>query len=142
VSRHDGAARAALRVLVEAAGDGRLYELCGRLGVRVLGAFGSAVSDPDGGREAVEPSDLDIAVGFRGRPNELDLIDGLIALTGYDRIDLVDVDRANPVIRAEALTGIPLYQDAPMVSAIEQMAAIAERFDTEWLRQLDVRTLT
>jgi hypothetical protein len=73
---------------------------------------------------------------------ELELIGGLVALTGYDAIDLVDVDDANPVVRAEALTGIPLYQDASGVFASEQMAAVAERFDTEWLRQLDLRTLT
>jgi hypothetical protein len=135
-------ARAALQVLVEAAGDGRLDELCDRLGVRLLGAFGSAVRSASADQGAIDPNDLDIAVGFRGSRRELELIDGLVAMTSYDGIDLVDVDRANPVVRADALTGIPLYQDASGVFATEQMTAIAERFDTEWLRRLDLRTLT
>ena len=142
MSHVDGDARAALQMLVKAAGDGRLDELCDRLGVRVLGAFGSAVSPATTDQGAIDPGDLDIAVGFRGARRELELIDGLVALTGYDGIDLLDVDRANPVVRAEALTGVPLYQDANRVFATEQMAAVAERFDTEWLRELDLRTLT
>jgi hypothetical protein len=134
-------ARSAFRTLVEAANDGQLDELCDRLGVRLLGAFGSATKDaPEGALS--EPGDLDIAVGFRGPRRELELIDGLVVLTGYERIDLVDVDAANPVARAEAFVGVPLYQDADGVFATEQMAALAERRDTEWLRRLDLRALT
>ncbi len=128
-------ARAALDRLLAAAGDGRLDELCERLGVRVLAAFGSAAS---GGGEA---NDLDIAAGFLGSPRVLELIDGLVALSGYDRIDLAILDGADPVLRSEALTGTPLFQHAPGVFATEQMAALAERRDTEWLRRLDVEAM-
>jgi hypothetical protein len=134
-------ARTALRTLEVAASDGRLDELCDRLGVRLLGAFGSATKEA-AGESSSDPGDLDIAVGFRGPRRELELIDGLVVLTGYERIDIVDVDAAGPVARAEALVGVPLYQDADGVYATEQMAALAERRDTEWLRRLDLRALT
>ena len=133
-------ARSALETLGAAAEDGRLDELCDRLEVRLLGAFGSAAKPAEQGI-GVE-HDLDIAVGFRSRPQELQLLDGLVRLTGYDRIDLVNIDGADPVLRAEAMVGVPLYQHAAGVCATEQMAALAERSGAEWLRRLDLRTLT
>jgi predicted nucleotidyltransferase len=128
-------ARHALDRLLAAAADGRLDEVCERFGVRLLGAFGSATVP------GAEPSDLDLGVGFRAEARVLELLDALTALTGYDRIDLVVLDGADPVVRAEALTGVPLYQHAPGVFATEQMAALAERRDTEWLRRLDLEAL-
>lgn len=128
-------ARAALGALLAAVADGRLDELCDRLGVRVLAAFGSATSDEH------DAADLDLGVGFIGEPRVLELLDGLVALTGFDRIDLAVLDGADPVLRSEALTGIPLYQHAAGVFATEQMAALAERRDTEWLRRLDLEAM-
>ncbi|MGH9247104.1 MAG: hypothetical protein ACRD29_22840, partial [Acidimicrobiales bacterium] len=81
-------ARKALDRLIEAARSGRLEEVCDRLGVRVLGAFGSAT------RSGAAADDLDVAVGFVGAARELELLDALIELTGYDTIDLLVVDRA------------------------------------------------
>jgi predicted nucleotidyltransferase len=124
--------REALARLVRATEDGTLDALCDALGVRVLGAFGSVVrDDPD-------PDDLDVGVGFDGPPHELELIDALARLTGSDRIDLAVLDGASPVLRAEALVGIPLYERTAGRFAIEQMAALAERRDTEHLRRLDL----
>lgn len=128
-------ARAALGALLAAVADGRLDELCDRLGVRVLAAFGSATSDEH------DAADLDLGVGFIGEPRVLELLDGLVALTGFDRIDLAVLDGADPVLRSEALTGIPLYQHAAGVFATEQMAALAERRDTDWLRRLDLEAM-
>lgn len=132
----DSGARQALERLVEAAGDGRLDQVCGDLGVRVLGAFGSATRD-----DIPEPADLDVAVGYLGRPQELVLIDALARLSRFDRLDLVVIDGADPLLRAEAFVGVPLYEATPGAYANEQLAALAERRDTDWLRRLDRRTL-
>lgn len=53
--------------------------MAARLGVRVLGVFGSAAR-PD----AVAPGDLDVAVGFVGAPQELALLDVLTQLAGAE----------------------------------------------------------
>lgn len=131
--------RQALARLERATAEGQLDDLCDRLEVRVLGAFGSATRAARDGDP--EPDDLDIAVGFRGPPRELDLLDGLTRLTGTDGIDLLVLDGAEPVARSEGLVGVPLYEDERGRFAIEQMAALAERRDTAHLRELDLRTL-
>ncbi|MGH9244822.1 MAG: hypothetical protein ACRD29_10995, partial [Acidimicrobiales bacterium] len=84
---------------------------------------------------------LDVAVGFVGAARELELLDALIELTGYDTIDLLVVDRADPVARAQAFVGVPLYERQRGGYATEQLAALAERRDTEHLRRLDLRAL-
>lgn len=128
-------ATAALATLRSAADDGTLDEICERHGVRLLSAFGSALTLPN-------PGDLDLAVGFRGqRRNLLALIDELIQLTGFDRLDVAVLDGANPVLRARALSGLGLYEHTAGVFATEQMAALAEARDTAWLRRLDLETL-
>ncbi len=124
--------RAAVARLHESAEGGRLDELADRLGVRVLGVFGSA-SRPGPER----PRDVDVAVGFRGPPRELDLLDALTELAGTDRIDLLVLDTADPLARAEGLAGVGLFEAVAGGWATEQMAAIAERFDTAHLRALD-----
>lgn len=127
--------RAALATLLAATRDGRLDALCERSGVQVLGVFGSA------GRAGNEPHDLDIAVSFVGPPRTLELLDALTELTGCDDIDLMVLDEADPVARAEGLVGIPLFESDAGLYAISQMAALAERRDTEWLRRLDLEAL-
>lgn len=130
---HD--ATTALSHLRSAAEDGTLDEICERHDVRILGVFGSALASPD-------PRDLDIGVGFR-RPDGdlLALLDELIKLTGFDRLDVAVIDGADPVLRARALTGLGLYELAEGVFATEQMAALAEERDTAWLRRLDLEAL-
>lgn len=131
----DESAAQALARLVRAAQDGTLDELCVRHGVRLLGAFGSAARG--------EPAqDLDLAVSFVASPPPvLALLDELTALTGFDRIDLLVLDDADPVARAEGLVGLPLYEHERGAYAIAQMAALAERRDTEWLRRLELDLL-
>lgn len=130
---HD--AIAALGRLRSAAGDGTLDEICERHDVRLLSAFGSALTRPD-------PGDLDLAVGFRGdRRDVLGLLDELTQLSGFDRLDIAVIDGAHPVLRARALSGLGLYEFAEGAFATEQMAALAEERDTAWLRRLDLETL-
>ncbi len=125
----------ALRVLKDAAKTGVLDELCARLGVEVLGAFGSAT------RQDGEPHDLDIAVRFVGPPEVLQLLDALTVLTEYDGIDLAALDGSDPLIEAEGLCGVPLYECERGRFAERQMAALTIRWDTAWLRKLDLHRL-
>jgi hypothetical protein len=125
----------ALHRLAAAAGDGSLDPLCERHGVRVLSAFGSAL-------HAADPHDLDLGVGFlAGQGDLLALIDDLTVLTGCDALDVAVIDRADPVLRARALSGLGLFEHASGAFATEQMAALAEERDTAWLRRLDLDAL-
>lgn len=128
---------AALDRLRQAAADGVLDGICERHGVRLLGAFGSAVAWDRHERA----SDLDVAVSLRSEPDVVGLLDELVQLTGCDLIDLVVIDGAPPLLRAEALTGVPLFEAERGAFATAQMAALAERRDTAWLRQLDLDAL-
>lgn len=128
--------RVALARLEAAALDGTLDEICERRRVRLLGVFGSAVR-----ADEEEPSDLDVAVSFAAEPEVLGFLDDLAALTGCDRIDLAVIDAASPVLRAEALVGIPLYEHEHGGFARAQMAAMAERRDTAWMRRMALDVL-
>ena len=130
------AARDAVGTLKTAAADGRIDQLCERLGVRLLGIFGSAARP--GGHD---PHDVDIAVSFVGPRRDIDLIDALVQLTNFDGIDLAVVDRADPVLRGAAFVGIPLFEAVAGAYAETQMAAFAEQRDTAWLRRLDLETM-
>lgn len=136
---------AAVDRLLSAAADGTLDALCERLDVRLLGMFGSAARQHRHVGRGVgvtrPPRDLDIAVSFAGPARLLQLIDALVQMTDYDKIDVADIDRANPVLRAEAMVGIPLYERSRGEFAITQMAALAERRDTAHLRRLDLEAL-
>jgi predicted nucleotidyltransferase len=133
---------AAVDRLLSAAADGTLDALCERLGVRVLGVFGSAARQhrrPD--PSARPPRDVDIVASFAGPPRHLELVDALVQLTGCDAIDVAVIDGTNPVLRAEAMVGIPLYERSRGEYAVTQMAALAERRDTAHLRRLDLEAL-
>ncbi len=120
-----------------AASPGVLDDLCEEMGVDVLGVFGSAAhSDP------APANDLDVAVRFVDVNRSLELIDGLVALTLYDDIDLVVITGAHPGIEAAALCGQALYESRPGRFADEQMAALGRSRDTAWLRDLDLARLT
>ncbi|MGB3412381.1 MAG: hypothetical protein WBA45_14430 [Microthrixaceae bacterium] len=125
----------ALDLLRQSAFDKTLGPVMERLGVRLLGAFGSAT------RRGASPRDLDVAVQFEGPPRLLELIDVLVEITGYDRIDIAVVEGDHPVLDAEALSGVPLYENSPGVFANAQMAALGHRRDTEWIRKLDLRRM-
>lgn len=128
----------ALGTLRTAADDGRLDALCDAYGIRLLGVFGSVVGphNPD-----ADPHDIDVAVSLEGPPQVVPLLDELTSLTDCDAIDLVVIDGASPVLRAEAMSGLGLYENEAGLWARTQMSALAERRDTQPLRDLDLRAL-
>jgi predicted nucleotidyltransferase len=128
--------REALRRLEVAASSGALSAGLAPFSVRVLAVFGSVLD------EAAVPSDLDLAFGAGEPIDLLDLRSALYELTGLERVDLVDLDQANLVLRAEALSGRPLFEDPAGTFASEQMTAIVQRLDTRWLRELDLEAMT
>lgn len=128
-------ARTALERLRRALDAGELDPRLAALGVRVLGAFGSATRD-DG-----EAHDLDVGVVFSGPARVLELIDLLVEVTGFDAVDLAVIEGHHPVLDAEALCGIPLYESEPGAYAIAQMAALGHRRDTAPFRALDLARL-
>jgi len=139
------ATAAALRLRSAELAD-ELDKLCRRSDIRLLGLFGSAVRPPD---SASEPNDLDVCVSFthtgsNRRPSPsavLRLLAELQDLASFHEVDLVLLDGADPVLRAEALGGVGLFEASPGAWAESQIAAIAERWDTAWLRRLDLEAL-
>jgi predicted nucleotidyltransferase len=129
----------ALLMLRAAADDGRLESLCVRLGVSMLGAFGSAVRPR--ATASRPPDDLDLVVSLDRLESRLDVVDAVMALTGCDAIDLVVLQTASPLLRARAMCGIGLYEREAGRYAMTQMAALAEERDTRHLRDLDLGAL-
>ena len=130
----------ALGRLRAAADDGRLDALCAAYGVRLLGVFGSVAGPPTPDAGA-DPHDIDVAVSFEGPSQAVPLLDELTALTDCDAVDLVVIDGASPVLRAEAMCGLGLFENEAGLWARTQMSALAERRDTQPLRDLDLRAL-
>jgi predicted nucleotidyltransferase len=135
--------RLALAGLMDAARDGRLDVLCEKFSVRVMSAFGSAASE-----SRVDPHDLDVGVSFRREPHarngvgdRIALWTALVELTDYEGIDLVVLDVDNPVLRAEALTGVPLYEWRRGEFAEAQIAAVGERRDTAASRRRNLELM-
>jgi predicted nucleotidyltransferase len=124
-------ARVALERLRGAIDAGDLDDGLERLGVSVMGAFGSAA------RSDSVPLDLDVGVRFDGPVHLLEVIDLLVATTGYDRIDVAVIEGEHPVLDAAALTGIPLYDREK-----SGYAALGHLRDTANFRRLDLELLT
>jgi predicted nucleotidyltransferase len=130
---------AAARRLIAAGGSGELDGLCDEFGVRLLAVLGSALrNDP-----SARPRDLDVAVAFR--PGVAGDLFGFVArlggLAGPAELDPLDLDAAEPVVRAEALSGVPLYEDVAGAFAEARIAALLARWDTAWLRRLELELL-
>ncbi len=106
-----------------------------RFGIQVLSLFGSAATG------APHPSDLDVGVIAGDSLDLVELVSELAELLGTDRVDVVDLNRASVVLKAEALAGIPLYEVEPDQFVTEQIRAFGERMDTAWLRRLDLETM-
>ncbi|MPZ89638.1 MAG: DUF86 domain-containing protein [Nitriliruptorales bacterium] len=130
-----GEIRGGFERLLAAAADGRLSDACKRHDVHVLGACGDATKDD---LRPGQRSDLDLAVAFHDRRHRdlLELVQELSALSGCDRIDLLDLHRADPLAREEGLRGIPLYESESGAYARALMIAAQGRLDTVWLRRL------
>jgi predicted nucleotidyltransferase len=124
------------RRLVTAVADGTVDELCARRQIRLLALFGSAATGT-----ATSASDLDLAVEWLADGDVVGLVDALVALTGFDRVDLAVLNGAGPTLRARALSGRGLYENERGVFAEAQMAALAEWRDTAWMRRLDLERM-
>lgn len=133
--------RAAYARLREAADRGTLAELCHRYGLNLFVVFGSVVE-----LDHEEPRDLDVAVRYApGQPTHrtLGLLDDLYRLTGSEQIDLMVLNRADPLARERALTtGEPLFQFGVGDFANAQIAAIMERLDTDHFRRLQLELMS
>jgi hypothetical protein len=79
-----------------------------------------------------EPPDIDVL---------LSVTQGLSELAGGAQIDLMDLGRADPVARTQGLNGLPLFEDRRGRFAELTIAALSERMDTAWLRQLERKVL-
>lgn len=129
-------ARAAMARLRTLASEGALEDWAPRHGVRAVVAFGSAVADTGPAR------DLDVAVLLSTGASLLSVVNGLIALVGFDGIDVLDLGRGGPVVREQALVGgEALYEDERGLVAELQIAATSQRMDTEWLHRLRLEAL-
>lgn len=128
--------RVALTRMLAARDDGRLQPVLTAHGIELVVAHGSVV-DPDDA-----PSDLDLAIGHDGRADLLKLWEDLYRLTGYETIDLLDLETAGIVARGLALGhGRPLVEAVPGTFAEQQMVALAMLWDTRWLRDLELDQL-
>ena len=121
-----------------AAVSGALDTLCQRYGVVLLTVFGStARGEPD-------PGDLDIAV-LTAHGANLDLfglVTEILDLVGLDKVDVVHLNVAGPLLRDRALVGsVILYEGMPGTWARASTAAVMERLDTDWLRRLGTELL-
>ena len=121
-----------------AAGSGELAALCRRHHIRVLTVFGSAARG--------EPSARDLDVGVLSDPDSafdvLGVVNDLLDLTRFTHVDVAHLNRGGPLIRERALVdSILLHEDPAGSFARAQMAAIAERMETDRFRRLSLELL-
>lgn len=128
-------AREALRRLHAAADDGRLDRLCSEHDVRLLVLFGSAATD------APDPGDLDLAYLPGKATQPLRFLDAVVGLVGDDRVDLVRLDRAGPVVNHRAFSGTGLYESEPGLFARQRDLALRRYFDTAHIRRVQAEVL-
>lgn len=128
----------ALQRLWRAADSGELRTLCQQRHVSLLTVFGSA------GRGEPDPRDLDIAV-LTEHGADFDLfgfITDMIDMVGLERLDVVHLNAAGPLLRERALIGsIILHENEPGIWARASTTAVMERMDTDWLRRLSLELL-
>ena len=128
----------ALEKLREDARSGALDEFCRRNGIRLLVVFGSAV-DPTW---PALPRDLDVAVLPEPDGDIIAVVNAFIDLLHLDEIDVMDLRRARPVAREQALVGTePLFEEEPGLLIGLRDAAVLRRMDTDWLRDLSLELM-
>jgi predicted nucleotidyltransferase len=106
--------------------------------VELFVLFGSAADDDQ------DPGDVDIAVAFdRAAPADvLGLLEELHRATGYEGFDVLDLRRAGPVAREQALVDCRLlHQAEPGLFANAQIAAIMERIETDEFRRIQLELM-
>lgn len=126
----------ALAQLRNAAESGELDDFCDEHAIALLVAHGSAAD----AERADAAADLDLAVRFRPG-HDVDLLgvyDALLEWLDVERLDILDLSRADVVARQRTLVGsvVPLYEAERGGYAEEQIAAQLEYMDTAWLRRL------
>ncbi|MEE8600495.1 nucleotidyltransferase domain-containing protein [Euzebya tangerina] len=127
--------REALRRLLDAERSGSLDALAHRHDLNLIVAFGSALREGPA-------ADLDLAVGHGGTMNVLALLEDLYQLTGSEKIDVLDLNRAGTVPRSEALgPGRLIWERDVGAFAEAQMVTLAMLWDTQWLRDLELEQL-
>ena len=112
----------------------RLLEVCRQYRVRVLILFGSLARG-----EAGPTSDIDLAVDFSpdAESDVLAFLEASVAALGTDRVDVVDMRGAPPlVLREIGVRGVPLYEDEHGLAARLQVAALGRYMDTAGFRRL------
>lgn len=107
----------------------RLAELLGARGVRLAYLFGSAVG-------AGAPDDIDLAV-LRAQGPAHDLFPDLVRALGTDRLDLIDLAQAGPLLKFRVVSdGIVLFRDSEESENEFELAAIREYRDTRHHREI------
>lgn len=128
----------ALNQLRRDARSGALAWLCRETGIELLVAFGSA-TDP---HWPAPPGDLDLAVILADGCDLLQAVNALTAHLGSEQVDVMDLGRASDVARAQAFSsGELLYERDAGTFAEQQILAIVQQADTEWLRTLQLDAL-
>lgn len=108
---------------------GRLPELFKAKPVRLAYVFGSAAAEG-------ASDDVDVAILMReGSP--LELWDDLVRVLGTDRVDLVDLAQAPPLLRFHVVrAGTLLFSESGASENEFELAAIREYRDTRHLRNI------
>lgn len=119
----------------------RLTPLFERDNVELAYVFGSLARNNNGHRE---PHDLDLAVlpVKRGTESGRNLWEDIMTAVGTDRVDLINLAIASPVLRYEIMsTGKPIYiRDQEAKEAFE-MNTLREYRDTAYMRQEQMKDL-
>jgi len=115
-----------------------LYKICSKFKLKLVILFGSYASN----KGLTEESDIDIGVlcenGKNIIENELPLTRAFIELLGCDRVDLIYLNYAEPLLLLEVVkNGILLYQDRKDRFAEFKIKAIKRHFDAEKFYKLE-----
>lgn len=114
----------------------KIEEICRKFRITLLILFGSRAK-----AEADIKSDLDIGVLFKNNDftaeQEMALFYELVRLFQTDRVDLVVLNRANPLLMKEvAIFGTPLYEEKRGIFDEFQIKAIKRYLDSKKFRKL------
>lgn len=107
----------------------RLEGLFRARGVRLAYLFGSLARGGGG-------DDVDLAV-LMGRGSALELFGDLVRVLGTDRVDVVDLWRASPLLRYHVVkSGVVLFRESAEAENDFELAAIRAYRDTRYRRAL------
>lgn len=97
--------------------------------MRLAYLFGSAAS-------GAAPEDVDLAV-LMGQGSSQDLWEDVVRVLGTDRIDLIDLARAPPLLRFQVVReGVILFHESGEAENEFELATIREYRDTAYRREI------